>query len=82
MAVPVRTVSATQFKAQCLRLIEDLRGDPSPVTITRRGRPVAVLRRFEEDVGQPFLGKLQRSVFRYDDPLAPAASPNDWGPET
>ena len=35
-----KSLSATEFKATCLRVIEQMRKDGEPVTITNRGRPV------------------------------------------
>jgi prevent-host-death family protein len=34
-----KTISASEFKAKCLKIIEQL--DPQGITITKRGRPVA-----------------------------------------
>ncbi len=38
-----RLVSATEFRAKCLALLEEIEQSGGPITITRRGRPVAVL---------------------------------------
>lgn len=38
-----RVVSATEFKAKCLALLDEIEESGGPITITRRGRPVAVL---------------------------------------
>ena len=38
-----RVVSATEFKTQCLRFLDDVQERGQPITITRRGLPVAVL---------------------------------------
>jgi prevent-host-death family protein len=38
-----RVVSATEFKAKCLALLDEIEQRGAPITITRRGRPVAVL---------------------------------------
>jgi prevent-host-death family protein len=38
-----RVVSATEFKAKCLALLDEIAQSGGPITITRRGRPVAVL---------------------------------------
>lgn len=38
-----RVVSATEFKAKCLALLSEIEQRGGPITITRRGRPVAVL---------------------------------------
>jgi len=39
----MRTVAAAEFKAQCLTLMEDVRSTRRPLTITKRGKPVAKL---------------------------------------
>ncbi len=38
-----RVVSATEFKTHCLSLLDEIEQRGETVTITRRGRPVAVL---------------------------------------
>jgi len=38
-----RVVSATEFKAKCLAILDEIEQHGDPVTITRRGKPVAVL---------------------------------------
>ncbi|MEI9814566.1 MAG: type II toxin-antitoxin system Phd/YefM family antitoxin [Acidobacteriota bacterium] len=38
-----RTVSATEFKAKCLALIDEVNASGDVLTITKRGQPVAVL---------------------------------------
>jgi prevent-host-death family protein len=38
-----RVVNATEFKAKCLALIDEIEERGDSITITRRGRPVAVL---------------------------------------
>jgi prevent-host-death family protein len=39
----IRVVSATEFKAKCLGLLDEIQQRGEPITITRRGLPVAVL---------------------------------------
>ena len=74
-----RQVSAAEFKAKCLRIIQEMGSDGQPVTITRRGRPVAVLSPLpREPAVSPFVGMMRGTVLAYEDPLAPAASPSDW----
>jgi prevent-host-death family protein len=38
-----KVVSATEFKAKCLTMLDAIEEHGGPITITRRGRPVAVL---------------------------------------
>jgi prevent-host-death family protein len=41
--VKSRVVSATEFKAKCLGLLDEIEEDGHSITITRRGRPIAVV---------------------------------------
>ncbi len=38
-----RIVGATEFKAKCLALLDEIEQHGGPITITRRGLPVAVV---------------------------------------
>jgi len=38
-----RVLSASEFKARCLACLDEIEQRGEPLTITRRGRPVAVL---------------------------------------
>lgn len=38
-----RVLSASGFKAKCLACLDEIEQTGEPITITRRGRPVAVL---------------------------------------
>ena len=38
-----RVISASEFKAKCLGLIDQVEQEGEPITITKRGVPVAVL---------------------------------------
>ena len=40
-----RAVSATEFKAKLFRYLDEIEQNGGSITITRRGRPVAVLQR-------------------------------------
>ena len=40
-----RFVSATEFKAKCLGLIDEVENNGNSITVTRRGRPVVVIKR-------------------------------------
>jgi prevent-host-death family protein len=41
--VKTKVVSATEFKAKCLAILDEVDDKGGTVTITKRGRPVAVL---------------------------------------
>jgi len=40
-----RTVTATEFKAKCLAMLDEVDRLGGTITVTKRGRPVAVLQR-------------------------------------
>lgn len=39
----MKTIPAGQFKARCLRLMDEVRATREPLLITKKGRPVAKL---------------------------------------
>ena len=74
-----KMVGAAEFKAKCLRLISEMGEDGEPITITRRGRAVAVLSPAPRPAEKPpIVGALRGSVLAYDDPFLPATDPSDW----
>ena len=74
-----KTIAASAFQAKCLRIINEMREDGEPVTITNRGRPVAVLSPVRpERAARSIVGAMKGSVLAYDDPFRPAADPSDW----
>lgn len=69
-------VTATEFKAKCLALIDRVHAKGDSITITKRGRVVAKLVP-ERDLGdRPWLA-LRGALRRYDDPLLPAVGEDD-----
>ena len=75
----VKSNALTAFKAGCLWVIRKLGRYPEPVTIARRGHPVAVLTPLPV-AGKPtsIIGAMQGSVLYYDAPFEPSVDPNDW----
>ena len=65
-----KVVTATHFKAHCLRLLEDVRRSRQRLVVTRHGRPVA-------EIGPPAAGdvpnSLKGSILQQDDLLSPVA---------
>jgi prevent-host-death family protein len=47
-----RVLSASEFKAKCLACLGEIEQTGEPITITRRGRPVAVLGPAKRAVGK------------------------------
>jgi prevent-host-death family protein len=73
----MKKVAATEFKARCLALIDQVHDTGRPITITKRGKAVAVLQPLAEIDRKPWL-KLRDTILWYDDPFSPAADPEDW----
>jgi prevent-host-death family protein len=74
-----KTIGAAEFKAKCLRIIDEMNRDHEPVTITKRGKPVAVLSPVETGYRPKSIwGAMRGTVLRYDDPFAPAVDPETW----
>ena len=74
-----KTLGAAEFKATCLRVIKQMERDGEQVTITNRGRPVAVLSPAPPPVTRPsIIGAMRGSVLGYDGPCSPATDPSDW----
>ena len=74
-----KTIAAAAFQAKCLRIINEMGEDGEPVTITNRGRPVALLSPVRpEREERSILGAMKGSVLAYDDPFRPAADPAEW----
>ena len=74
-----KTIAASAFQAKCLRIINEMREDGEPVTITNRGRPVAVLSPVRpERAARSIVGAMKGSVLAYDDPFRPAGDLSDW----
>jgi len=69
-------IAATEFKARCLRLMEQVRRTRKPILITKRGRVVAHLAPPPPEVVKPWL-RLRGSVVRARDAISPAVSPRD-----
>lgn len=75
-----KTVAAAAFQANCLRIINEMGEDSEPVTITRRGRPVAVLAPVRpEGEDRSIIGAMKGTVLAYDDLFLPAVDPADGG---
>jgi prevent-host-death family protein len=54
-------VAATEFKANCLRLMDEVAQQRRPIIITKRGKPVAKLVPIEEEAIDLF-GRMAGSI--------------------
>lgn len=65
------SIPAGEFKARCLQLLDRVAANGEPLTITKRGRPVARLVPLPAERG--LFGALAGSVLAQQDIVAPIA---------
>lgn len=65
------TIAVGEFKAKCLKIMDDVQQTRRPVTITKRGKPVAILTPYPEVAPAPLFGRLKGRVRMTDDLIAP-----------
>ncbi len=73
----MKTMPAGEFKARCLRIMEEVRTKRVSVLITKKGRPVAKLVPADEDADEVF-GRLQGVLEITGDVESPVVAPEDW----
>jgi prevent-host-death family protein len=71
---------AGEFKARCLQLMAEVERTRRPVTITKRGRPVARLVPVDTEA-TPFLGALRSRIRIAGDITKPTESLEVWETE-
>ena len=75
----MKTITVTEFKAKCLRLIRQMVKNHESMTITKHGRPVAILSPLPQATETPsIVGAMPGSVLAYSEPFEPVADPSDW----
>lgn len=72
----VRTIPATQFKAQCLAILDDVAEFGETVVVTKRGKPVARLQPIE-----PRRSLVGSVTYLVSDEELIAPLWDDWDPE-
>ena len=76
-----KMIGAAEFKAHCLRIMEEVKRSGETVVITKRGKPFVGLKPVATDKRTPAFGCMKGSVtWLTDDPTAPALDP-DWESE-
>ena len=55
-----KTITASEFKAKCLKLLEKL--DPQGIIITKRGRPVALVTPIQGESNLKLIGSMKGKI--------------------
>lgn len=75
-----KMVAATEFKAKCLALIDEMERSGEPLTITRRGKPSLTLMAHRAEPAKPLvLGAMKGTFTIHDDIVGPVEA--DWEAE-
>ena len=64
-------LSAADFKATCLELMERVRETGGEYVVTKHGRPVAKLVPYAEPARRSFFGSMKGTVLKYERPFEP-----------
>lgn len=72
-------VSATEYKHNALKLLEQVRTSGEPVQITKRGTPIAQLVRVDPTTSKRVLGQFCGEVSVVGDIVGPILAAEDWG---
>ena len=73
----MKSMPAGQFKARCLKVMDDVYSTREPVVITKKGKPVAKLVPADGQPGDIF-GCLRGEVEIVGDIVSPAVPLEDW----
>jgi prevent-host-death family protein len=73
----MKTIPAAQFKARCLKIMDEVKTRREPVVITKKGKPVARLLPVEEP-GRDVFGCLAGELEIAGDITAPVIAPSAW----
>jgi prevent-host-death family protein len=73
----MKTIPAGQFKAVCLRVMDEVNKTREPITITKKGKPVAKLMPADTPVKDVF-GCMRGRLEILGDIVAPAVPTEDW----
>ncbi len=73
----MKKISAAEFKARCLRVMDDVQATRETIVITKKGRPVAKLVPAEAP-SHDFLGRLTGVIHISGDIESPAEPVESW----
>jgi prevent-host-death family protein len=84
-----RTIAAAEFKAKCLRIMDEVKDTGRSMIVTKRGKPVIRVSPFTDRNGRKgtrnhaddFFGRLKGVIEIVGDPddlIRPAFEPDEW----
>ena len=73
----MRTIPASEFKARCLALMDEVAATGEPLVITKHGRPVAELKAHRPPRAKSLIGLHKGQIRILGDIIAPAHK-SEW----
>lgn len=73
-------INAAEFKAKCLKLIDEVANSHEPLIITKRGKPLVKLVPIENETPARMFGYMKGTVTVHEDIIAPLDEA--WSAET
>lgn len=77
MVMKERAIPAGEFKAKCLQILDEVNRSREPITVTKRGKPVARVVSIAQN--QSAFGSMAGTVLAETDIVSPIDEP--WGAE-
>ncbi len=68
----MQTIKASEFKAKCLHLMDEVAETGEEIIITKNGKPVSILKAYKK-IPQTLFGQQKDTVFSKDDLIDPVA---------
>ena len=78
-ATSIRTIKASEFKARCLKLMDEVAESGEEIVITKHGRPVSKLAPYRKKPKMPF-GRHRDKIRIHGDVVSPM--PPEWFDKT
>jgi len=78
MAIDEPTIAISEFKATCLKVLDQVKRTGKPIIVTRRGEPIALVAPPPPKRRGTWLGKLRATAKITGDVISPAVEPDDW----
>lgn len=72
----LRTITATEFKAKCLKLMDEVDRTGEPLMVTKNGVPVA--RILPANIKRSIIGMHRGKGQILGDIISPATDPDEW----
>jgi prevent-host-death family protein len=67
----MKSMSISEFKTHALGIIEKIAETREQITITKRGKPIAIVAPYQEQAGKPKSGKLSQYLVYEKDIVTP-----------